>query len=79
LCLVAARETTLSGNARIPADQPPAERGEACLLRIARSDLVFYDEGPKRFVINPGVFDIMVGSSYEDIRFAGQATGQRMI
>jgi len=31
-------------------------------------DLAFYDVGAKKFVVKPGAFDIMVGSSSEDIR-----------
>jgi beta-glucosidase len=35
---------------------------------LPASDLAFYDVKTKKFVVNPGAFDIMVGSSSGDIR-----------
>ena len=35
---------------------------------LPASDLAFYDVTAKKFVVKPGAFDIMVGSSSEDIR-----------
>jgi beta-glucosidase len=35
---------------------------------LAASDLAYYDVASKKFVVKPGSFDIMVGSSSEDIR-----------
>jgi beta-glucosidase len=35
---------------------------------LPAGDLAFYDEKAKRFVMEPGAFDVMVGSSSEDIR-----------
>ena len=35
---------------------------------LPAADLGFYDVKTKKFVVEPGTFDIMVGSSSEDIR-----------
>jgi beta-glucosidase len=35
---------------------------------LPASDLAFYDVTAKQFAVKPGAFDIMVGSSSEDIR-----------
>ncbi len=35
---------------------------------LPATDLAFYDVKVKNFVVEPGAFDIMVGSSSEDIR-----------
>ena len=35
---------------------------------LPAADLAYYDTASKRFVVKPGAFDIMVGSSSEDIR-----------
>ena len=35
---------------------------------LPASDLAFYDERSKTFVVEPGAFEILVGSSSEDIR-----------
>jgi beta-glucosidase len=35
---------------------------------LPASDLAYYDAGLKKFTVKPGSFDIMVGSSSEDIR-----------
>ena len=37
-------------------------------FKLPVSDLAFYDVASKRFVVKPGAFDILVGSSSEDIR-----------
>ena len=37
-------------------------------LTLSAADLAFYDVKTKRFVVEPGIFDIMVGSSSDDIR-----------
>ena len=35
---------------------------------LPANDLAYYDEAAKKFVIKPGTFDVMIGSSSEDIR-----------
>jgi beta-glucosidase len=37
-------------------------------FKLPVSDLAFYDVASKRFVVKPGAFDILVGSSSDDIR-----------
>ena len=37
-------------------------------FNLPASDLAYYDVASKRFLVKPGTFDIMVGSSSEDIR-----------
>jgi len=39
---------------------------------LPASSLAFYDVGRKQFVVEPGAFDILVGSSSEDIRLTGR-------
>lgn len=39
---------------------------------LPASDLAFYDVKTKKFVVEPGTFDIMVGSSSGDIRLKGK-------
>jgi beta-glucosidase len=39
---------------------------------LPADQLTFYDVGQKRFVVEPGVFDILVGSSSADIRARAQ-------
>jgi beta-glucosidase len=34
--------------------------------------LSFYDENSHKFIVEPGVFEVMVGSSSEDIRLTGK-------
>jgi len=41
---------------------------KAVTFTLPVSDLAFYDVTAKKFVVKPGAFDIMVGSSSEDIR-----------
>lgn len=49
----------------------PKER-KPVSFSLAASDLAFYDVKTKTFVVEPGAFDIMVGSSSEDIRAKGR-------
>jgi beta-glucosidase len=35
---------------------------------LPASELAFYDEKAKKFVVEPGAFDILIGASSEDIR-----------
>jgi beta-glucosidase len=39
---------------------------------LPASDLAFYDEKARKFVVEPGAFDVMIGSSSEDIRLRGR-------
>ena len=39
---------------------------------LPASDLAFYDVKSKRFAVEPGAFDVMIGSSSEDIRLRGR-------
>lgn len=39
---------------------------------VPAEQLAFWDEGKKMWVIQPGAFDVMVGSSSKDIRLKGQ-------
>ena len=41
-------------------------------FEVPAEKLAFYDENTHRFVVEPGLFDIMVGSSSEDIRLRGK-------
>ena len=43
----------------------------AVSFTLPASDLAFYDEKTKKFVVKPGAFDVMVGSSSDDIRVKG--------
>jgi beta-glucosidase len=55
----------LRGFQRISLD--PKEK-KSVSFTLPTSDLAFYDVTAKKFVVKPGTFDIMVGSSSEDIR-----------
>ena len=55
----------LRGFQRISLD--PKEK-KPVSFTLPASDLSFYDVTTKQFVVKPGAFDIMVGSSSEDIR-----------
>jgi beta-glucosidase len=55
----------LRGFQRIGLD--PKEK-KPVTFTLPASDLAFYDVAAKTFVVKPGAFDIMVGSSSEDIR-----------
>ncbi len=41
-------------------------------IPLKAAQLSYYDVGTKRFIVDPGMFDIMVGSSSDDIRLRGQ-------
>jgi len=41
-------------------------------LTFPANDLAFYDVNKKTFVVEPGVFKLMVGSSSADIKSTGQ-------
>lgn len=45
----------------------PGQRSRVSFT-LPAADLAFYDTAAKKFVVKPGAFDIMVGSSSEDIR-----------
>jgi beta-glucosidase len=49
----------------------PKEK-KSVTFTLPASDLAFYDEKAKKFVVEPGAFDVMVGSSSEDIRLKGR-------
>lgn len=51
------------------------EPGEAKIvhLRVPVQQLAFYDVGAHDFRVDPGIFDILVGSSSDDIRLRGTA------
>ena len=49
----------------------PKEQKTVELIFPAK-DLAFYDVNKKRFVVEPGVFKLMVGSSSADIKSTGQ-------
>jgi len=53
----------------------PGEK-QTISFSIPASQLAFYDETKHRFIVEPGVFDIMAGSSSGDIRLSGQVTVQ---
>ncbi|MBZ5617858.1 MAG: glycoside hydrolase family 3 C-terminal domain-containing protein [Acidobacteriia bacterium] len=55
----------LRGFQRISLD--PKEK-RSVTFTLPAADLAFYDVKTKQFVVEPGAFDIMVGSSSEDIR-----------
>src|SRR5260370_16266305 len=48
----------------------PKEK-KAVSFTLPAADLAFYDEKTKKFVVKPGAFGVMVGSSSEDIRWKG--------
>jgi beta-glucosidase len=39
---------------------------------LPASDLAYYDEASKHFIVKPGEFNVMAGSSSEDIRLKGK-------
>ena len=43
---------------------------------LSYDDLAFWDSTSQKFVVKPGVFDVMVGSSSADIKLRGQITAQ---
>jgi len=45
----------------------PKEK-KSVTFTLPASDLAFYDEKAKKFVVEPGAFDVMIGSSSADIR-----------
>ena len=45
-----------------------AKEKKAVTFSLPVADLAFYDVKTKQFVVEPGAFDIMVGSSSEDIK-----------
>jgi beta-glucosidase len=45
-----------------------AKEKKRITFSLAANDLAYYDVASKKFVVKPGSFDIMVGSSSEDIR-----------
>ncbi|HTP34310.1 MAG TPA: fibronectin type III-like domain-contianing protein, partial [Candidatus Acidoferrales bacterium] len=49
----------------------PKERQQVTFT-LPASDLAFYDVKSKRFAVEPGAFDVMIGSSSEDIRLRGR-------
>ena len=48
----------------------PKEK-KAVSFSLPAADLAFYDEKTKKFVVEPGVYQVMLGSSSEDIRLKG--------
>lgn len=58
----------LCGFSRIELD--PREK-QTVTFNVPVEKLSFYDENTNDFIVEPGLFDIMVGSSSEDIREAG--------
>jgi beta-glucosidase len=49
----------------------PGEK-RAVTFTLPASDLAYYDVASKKFTVKPGTFDIMVGSSSEEIRSRGK-------
>lgn len=49
----------------------PAQK-QTLTFTVPADKLSFYDEKTHRFIVEPGMFDIMIGSSSEDIRAKGQ-------
>ena len=49
-----------------------AGQSKTVTMELPAQKLAFYDVNSHRFVVNPGTFDIMVGSSSADIRRRGQ-------
>jgi beta-glucosidase len=44
---------------------------------LPASQLAYYDVGSKDFVVEPGVFNVMIGSSSEDVRLRAQLEVKR--
>ena len=49
---------------------------QTATFTLSYNDLAYWDSTSQRFVVKPGVFDIMVGSSSADTRLNGQITAQ---
>ena len=49
----------------------PGER-KTVTLQIPAEKLAFYDDTVHKFVVEPGAFDVMVGSASDDIRLTDQ-------
>ncbi len=49
----------------------PGEK-QKLTFTVPAEKLAFYDEKTHGFIVEPGMFDIMIGSSSEDIRASGQ-------
>ncbi|MGA2229283.1 MAG: glycoside hydrolase family 3 C-terminal domain-containing protein, partial [Tepidisphaeraceae bacterium] len=49
----------------------PGEK-KTITLQVPAEKLAFYDETVHKFVVEPGMFDVMVGSASDDIRLADQ-------
>ena len=57
---------------RRAAREPQAGPGEGVTFMLPAEKLAYYDVGRHGFVVEPGMFDVMVGSSSADIRARGQ-------
>ena len=68
-CSVVRPAKELRGFARIALR--PGER-KTVAFKLPGEKLSFYDEKTHRFVVEPGAFDILIGSSSADIRMSGQ-------
>jgi beta-glucosidase len=53
----------------------PGETKSAAFT-LSYDDLAFWDSTSQKFIVKPGVFDVMVGSSSADIKLRGQITAQ---
>jgi len=51
----------------------PKEK-KAVTFTLPASELAFYDVTTKKFLVEPGAFDIMIGSSSDDIRLQAKLT-----
>ena len=49
----------------------PGEK-KTITLQLPAEKLAFYDETVHKFVVEPGMFDVMIGSASDDIRLADQ-------
>lgn len=54
----------------------PAEK-RTLTFTVPASKLAYWDESTHAFVVNPGAFDILVGTSSEDIRETARITVSR--
>jgi beta-glucosidase len=50
-----------------------AKEKKAVTFTLPVSELAFYDVVAKKFVVKPGAFDVIIGSSSEDIRLRDTA------